>query len=223
MERPRQRSYTISVEGNIGCGKSTFLNTFSAENDNIEIHKEPIEKWQNLCGHNLLDLLYDNPCRYSLPFQMYALLTMIEQHQMPNNKEVKIIERSLGRYCFVDNLHKTGKMSDVEHAVISTWFDYLAQPSSPIDISVDLVVYLRSSPEKAYERLMKRERQEEGRIPFDYICQIHELHESWLLHSKNNFDIVVIDVDEDLEQLQSIFEEKKKEILNLANSANVMQ
>jgi hypothetical protein len=38
-------------------------------------------------------------------------------------------------------------MSSAEHAVISEWFDYLV--SCPqLDLGVDLIVYLRTSPEK---------------------------------------------------------------------------
>lgn len=47
--------FTISVEGNIGVGKSTFLNYFNNNVNNIVI-PEPIEKWKNVGGcFNLLE------------------------------------------------------------------------------------------------------------------------------------------------------------------------
>ena len=46
------------------------------------------------------------------------------------------------RYCFVENLLASGKMSEAEYTVISEWFDYLV--SCPqLDLDVDLIVYLR--------------------------------------------------------------------------------
>ena len=42
----------ISVEGNIGGGKSTLLN-FLSHNQNFEILTEPIEEWRNINNQNL--------------------------------------------------------------------------------------------------------------------------------------------------------------------------
>ena len=69
---------------------------------------------------------------------------MLETHTKLSNKPVKMMERSLhsAKYCFVENLRKTGKMHETEYQVLSSWFDFLL--SSPeIDISVDLIVYLQ--------------------------------------------------------------------------------
>lgn len=46
-------SLVVSVEGNIGSGKSTFLNYCSTK-PGIDVHPEPIEKWRNVNGENLL-------------------------------------------------------------------------------------------------------------------------------------------------------------------------
>ena len=32
----------------------------------------------------------------------------------------------------------------------------------------------------AYERILERHRNEEVKVPFEYIRQLHELHEEWL-------------------------------------------
>lgn len=52
MDRNYPRPYTIFVEGNIGSGKTTFLNRFSKYD--ALILSEPVEKWRNVRGHNLL-------------------------------------------------------------------------------------------------------------------------------------------------------------------------
>ena len=74
------------------------------------------------------------------------------------------MERSLYsvRHCFVENFHNTGKISDAEFSVLCEWFDFLAGlGSSKVDIGVDLIVYLRTIPEIAYERAKVRARKEE--------------------------------------------------------------
>lgn len=63
---------TIFIEGNIGAGKSTLLNHLAKYNF-IKIHQEPVDKWQNFNGFNLLELSYENPEKYASMFQSYAL------------------------------------------------------------------------------------------------------------------------------------------------------
>ena len=59
-----KKTYTVLVEGNIGCGKSTFLKLFNKYSDHIELLQEPLDKWQNVNGCNLLHMMYDDPQRY---------------------------------------------------------------------------------------------------------------------------------------------------------------
>ena len=41
--------FTIYVEGNVGCGKSTFLELFEGD-PRIQIVQEPVAEWQNVSG-----------------------------------------------------------------------------------------------------------------------------------------------------------------------------
>ena len=59
-------------------------------------------------------------------------------------------------------------MTDAEYTVISEWFNFLIT-SPQLDISIDHIVYLRTDPEIAYERIRKRKRPEEHLIPFSYL------------------------------------------------------
>ena len=72
------------------------------------------------------------------------------------------MERSLfsARHCFVENLWRSGKLADSEYGVLCEWFKFLT--SSPkIDLGIDLIVYLRTKPEVAWERVKSRARSEE--------------------------------------------------------------
>ena len=98
--RERKRPKTIVVEGNIGSGKTTFLDLFKDRPDVFEIMAEPVDKWRNCQGHNLLDKMYTDPKRYSLLFQTYVQLTMLQQHTAAQKapRPVRIMERSLLRH-----------------------------------------------------------------------------------------------------------------------------
>ena len=69
---------------------------------------------------------------------------MLEAHTKSSTEPVKMMERSLysAKYCFVENLRKTGKMHESEYQVLSSWFDFILS-CKEIDLSVDLIVYLK--------------------------------------------------------------------------------
>ncbi len=46
-------SSQVAVEGNIGSGKSTFLQYFR-DSQNVEVASEPVDLWKNVRGHNTL-------------------------------------------------------------------------------------------------------------------------------------------------------------------------
>jgi len=49
--------FTVLIEGNIGSGKTTYLNHFEKYKQDICLLTEPVEKWRNVNGVNLLSLL----------------------------------------------------------------------------------------------------------------------------------------------------------------------
>lgn len=48
------KPFNVVVEGNIGSGKSEFLNYFSKYANLCSIIPEPVEKWRNYHGINLM-------------------------------------------------------------------------------------------------------------------------------------------------------------------------
>jgi len=201
-----KRPLTILVEGNIGAGKSQFLDRFKVY-PNIQILQEPVEKWRNVNGNNLLQNMYQDPSRWALAFQTYVQLTMLEQH-MKAEEPVKLMERSIfsARYCFVENLKQEGKLQSSEYEVLDAWFRYLNE-SPDIHLEVDLLVYLKTSPQVAYERLKKRNRGEEHLISLDYVKDLHSLHEEWLLNHRFPVPapVHIIDADKEHSELDSDF------------------
>jgi len=166
MSVNRSRPFTIFVEGNIGSGKTTFMNYFA--NADVHILSEPVEMWRNVEGHNLFELMYGNPSRWALTFQTYVQLTMVDMHTRASTHPVKMMERSIysARYCFVENLAKEGLMPACEYVVLDEWFKWI---TSHLDTGGDLIVYLRTHPEVALERTQLRARKEESRVTLHYL------------------------------------------------------
>lgn len=218
------RPFTIAVEGNIGAGKSTFLEHYSKVKP-IEILPEPVYKWRNMQGKNLLELSYQDPDRWSHLVQSYIQLTMAENHvqKLSPGKQIKMLERSIhsSRHCFIQNFYDTGKMSEAGYQVLVEWFDFLTNKNNQMDVGVDMFIYLRTSPQVAYQRVRQRARKEEEVVALEYLTQIHNLHEKWMesLANEGNIPVLVVDADKDVKEVPDIYTQYEDSILSKLNAA----
>ncbi|TPP65675.1 Deoxynucleoside kinase [Fasciola gigantica] len=80
---PGDRRFTVTVEGNIGCGKSTFLRYFEQLSTKNEILQEPIYLWKGARGHNLFELMYTDLTKWAVPFQAQVLVTLLDRQLKP--------------------------------------------------------------------------------------------------------------------------------------------
>uniref|UniRef100_A0A7N8YPB6 Thymidine kinase 2, mitochondrial n=1 Tax=Mastacembelus armatus TaxID=205130 RepID=A0A7N8YPB6_9TELE len=207
-------SLCICIEGNIASGKTTCLEYFN-KTGNIQVFTEPVHKWRNVRGHNPLALMYQDPERWGITLQTYVQLTMLDRHLSSISSPVRMMERSIfsAKYIFVENLFRSGKMPEVDYAVLSEWFDWI---TTNICIPVDLIVYLQTSPHTCHERLKQRCREEEKVIPLEYLVSIHQLYEDWLI-KRTSFPlpapVLVIPADHDLQKMLHKYEENREKIL----------
>jgi deoxyadenosine/deoxycytidine kinase len=195
----KEKLFTISVEGNIGAGKSTFIEQFQ-NMTNITIFQEPIDNWQNIEGYNILKLLYENPLKYQTLFQFYVLLSFFE-HQISNSAPIKLIERSLYSAYFVFFKRKNINKNSLEYIVLDKWFNFMI--NNCID-KLHMIIYLRTDPEIAFKRMKARNRDEEKNITLEYIKNIHDLHENWLnkeIHTSMHIPVLVIDANKEFKEL----------------------
>uniref|UniRef100_A0A2A4ITE5 Deoxynucleoside kinase domain-containing protein n=2 Tax=Heliothis virescens TaxID=7102 RepID=A0A2A4ITE5_HELVI len=209
-----KRPFRVSIEGNIGSGKSTCIKFFD-KYPNVEKHGEPLHEWRNVCGHNLLGLLYSDMNKWTFPFQHYVHLSRLKIQTSPPcnaNITVKMFERSVqnSRHCFVENAKNQNFLEDPEYQTLVSWFDY---SEKCLDISLDLIVYLRTTPEIVWERMMKRGRSEESEVPLDYLKQVHESYENWLSSPDVGCEVLTIDADRGLECVREDLERYSYKIL----------
>nr|XP_020463208.1 thymidine kinase 2, mitochondrial isoform X2 [Monopterus albus] len=179
VQNGQKKKAVICIEGNIASGKTTCLEYFS-KTTTLEVLAEPISKWRNVHGHNPLALMYQDPERWGITLQTYIQLTMLDRHLASVSAPVMMMERSIfsAKYIFVENLYRSGKMPEVDYAVLSEWFHWI---TTNIYLPVDLIVYLQTSPQTCHERLKQRSREEEKVIPLEYLESIHQLYEDWLI------------------------------------------
>lgn len=88
------------------------------------------------------------------------------------------MERSIVSWrFFVESNHMNGNLTDIEYNVLLSMQDTLLETNN---IDIDLLIYIRATPETCHERMIKRDRSEESDVLPDYLVQLHNEHEKEL-------------------------------------------
>lgn len=175
----------IYIEGNIGCGKSTLVKLLASyfKNDTrFGFIQEPVHEWTRFkdnSGENILDKFYKDQTKWSFPFQMNAFISRINSIER-DKSQIQIIERSVytDRHCFAANCLESGVMSQIEYDIYCHWHDWLAQS---FNVEPDGFIYLKANSNICEDRIKQRARTEEEHIPLEYLTNLHEKHENWML------------------------------------------
>lgn len=177
----------VHLEGNIASGKSTLGDTLS-HSDAFHFIPEPVPMWQNGFAINWLDRFYADMPRWSFTFQMVAFSTRVQALADRPMGKITVAERSIGtdRYAFAPGLHATGGMDDHEWELYCTFWATMA-PNVP---QPDLILYLNTPADECMRRLKLRNRSEETGVTLDYLRELGQRHDEWLLERP---DVVVLD------------------------------
>ena len=181
--------YTIlSIEGNIGSGKSTLLENLRKHyenNDAVVFLKEPVDEWEKITdenGETILKKFYGDQEKYSFSFQMMAYVSRLKVlrdalKNLKTNNVVIITERSLytDKMVFAKMLYDSKKMEHINYQIYLNWFDTFSE-----EFPVHKVVYVKTLAEKCYERILKRSRTGEEKIPLNYLSLCCNYHDNML-------------------------------------------
>ncbi|KAM9311623.1 deoxyguanosine kinase, mitochondrial-like [Gastrophryne carolinensis] len=216
----------FSVEGNIAAGKSSFLKLLSNSYPEWSYMEEPLKKWQHVRSSssqemdNLLQLMYEDPTRWSYTFQtlscmgrFQAQIEPLSEQQLQQPEPVQIFERSVysDRHVFAKTLFELGHLNDLEWTMYQEWHHFLLKEFEQ-RAALDGILYLRATPAKCFERLLKRGRKEEKTVTQKYLEKLHEQHESWLIHKDGHSEgsrsipVLLLDVNEDFQENSVISE-----------------
>ena len=175
----------ISIEGNIGSGKSTLVEGLRqkyALHAEICFLQEPVAEWEcvrDMNGVTILEKYYGNQERYAFSFQMMAYISRLAQLRNAINQgyQTIITERCVhtDKMVFAQMLYDDKKIEEVEYQIYNKWFYEFIN-----DIPEFHYVYVKTSPEVAHARVNKRSRQGEENIPLDYLEKCHNYHEMWM-------------------------------------------
>ena len=209
----------ISIEGNIGSGKSTVIEYLkSLSNSNIEFVDEPVNEWLNVKdkdGFNALDCFYKNKEKNAFCFQVLAYITRLKKlidklsKYKDDKNKIIITERSIDtdKNVFAQMLYDDGYLTSIEWETYNYWFTMFEDISQ-----VNTILYIKTNPDKCLERINTRHRVEETTINLDYLEKCHSYHEKWMNNKAivNNINIITINGHDTVTEIR----EKVMKIIN---------
>jgi deoxyadenosine/deoxycytidine kinase len=226
-----KKNIVIGIEGNIGVGKTTFLDNLKSimSVEKATFISEPVDEWLSITddeGKNILAKFYEDKRKYAFQFQINSYTTKMRKlaralHQMTlSTKKIIFTDRSIGtdKNVFAKMLYDDKLLDTLEYKM------YIERSNVCEEFIINNkntnIIYLRCDPTVAYNRIQKRGRTEEKMIPLEYLKSLHEYHEKWINSEiEKGSNVLVLDWDADLEE-DKIVDEIKKHINKFINSCH---
>lgn len=205
----------IVLEANIGVGKSSLLHFLKSTIPNIEVATEPVELWKNIGGTNMLEMFNKDMKKYALTFQHTVMTSLLERDvALKNCPHPIIFERSIDsvKNVFAKVLEKNGCIDSDDVNILNYCHGVYKKLVKPID----LIVYLKASPETALTRIKKRGRKEEDEINLAYLEDLNKFYQEYIVESETN--VVILETEQSEESLRA---ESKKIIEYILKMKNV--
>ena len=177
----------IVIAGNIGSGKSTLAEML-AKHYGWEPFMEPV------VDNPYLSDYYKDIKRWSFALEVFFLKQRFKDILNINASDKTIIQdRSIfeGVYIFTANNHDMGNMDDRD---FETYMELFEQMMTIVRLP-DLMIYLRSSVAHLVDNIHKRGRDYEQTMPLQYLSNLNERYEEFVMNTYKGRKLV-IDVDD---------------------------
>jgi deoxyadenosine/deoxycytidine kinase len=207
-------SQIISIDGNIGSGKSSFLSYLREINDvqQFVFVDEPVEQWLQIrdgeTGQSIFEKFYQDQSKYSFSFQMMAFISrfsMLRKAIKENPDAIIITERCLytDKYVFAKMLYDTKMLEDVNYQIYCKWFEEFSQ-----EIPMSKIIYIKTNPEVCLERINRRNRMGEDTIELEYLQLCSKYHEDMMIELREkNIEVIVLNGNNDIYITPNIYQE----------------
>lgn len=172
----------ITIEGNIGAGKTTLANML-AEHLNAKLVLEEFAE------NPFLAKFYENPQQYAFPLELFFLAERYKQwNEMTQAQDIfqqKIVSDYLFNKCL---LFAKINLPQDEFQLFQKLFDII----KPRLVQPDLLIYLHAPTERLQQNIKKRQRSFEQNIADDYLIRLQDIY--WQYIRQEELRTLIIDV-----------------------------
>ena len=174
----------ITIDGNIGCGKTSILN-YLHRTYKLPIDIEPIDSWNN----NLIQFYENNKDVFNFQLRIWLDRCWVQE----KSDSTVFMERSpyFIKNTFIELAYKDKLLSDEEYNIL---IDLHRKTDNIWDKNI--YIYLQSNPENCFKQIKRRNRSYEKYITQEYINKLHNYHEeNYNTALKKNMNIILINVE----------------------------
>jgi len=166
------KSFFISIAGNIGSGKSSLTSLISKKFGWMAY-------FESVNDNPYLKDFYSDMNRWSFNLQIYFLSHRFRIHkEITNLKKSVIQDRSIYEdvEIFASNLYKLNRMSERDY---KTYMDLFREMTSYLK-PPDLLVYLKADIDTLVKQIKSRGRDFEKNIEIDYLVELNRSYDDWI-------------------------------------------
>ena len=199
----------ITIEGNIGAGKTTLAHLL-AKRFNARLILE------EFADNPFLPKFYENPNQYAFPLELFFMAERFKQLKELLQQKDLFQTITISDYLFTKCLlFAKVNLPDDEFRLYQRLFDIIHQQL----IQPDLLIYLHAPVKKLQENIRRRNRPYEQAIPNEYLFSIQETYTHYIkqhdiktlfidasnadfLSNDNHLDIILDALEKDYEDGQ---------------------
>jgi deoxyguanosine kinase len=171
----------ITIEGNIGAGKTTLAHLLSKHFNARLILEE-------FADNPFLPKFYENPDQYAFPLELFFMAERYKQlKDMIHTKDL-FQSITVSDYLFTKCLlFAKVNLPDEEFRLYQKLFDIIHQQL----VFPELLIYLHAPVHKLQSNIKKRNREYEQKIPDEYLFNIQETYTSYI--KQHNIQTIFVD------------------------------
>ncbi|MES2004977.1 MAG: deoxynucleoside kinase [Bacteroidota bacterium] len=181
LSKGSMKHHFITVEGNIGVGKTTLTHLL-AKHFNARLILE------EFADNPFLQKFYENPAQYAFPLELFFMAERYKQlKEMVHTKDL-FQSITVSDYLFTKCLlFAKVNLPEEEFRLYQKLFEIIHQQLA----FPDILIYLHAPVQKLQSNIRKRNRSYEQSIPDEYLFNIQETYTSYI--KQHNIKTIFID------------------------------
>lgn len=160
----------ITIEGNIGAGKTTLAHILSKHYNARLILEE-------FADNPFLPKFYENPQQFAFPLELFFMAERFKQLKELLQQQDMFQELTISDYLFTKCLlFAKVNLPEDEYRLYQRLFEIIHQQL----VQPELLIYLHAPVDKLQANIRKRNRSYEQQIPDDYLFNIQETYTNYI-------------------------------------------